>query len=208
MRSVLNQSFCDFELLIIDDGSTDASLSILKRLADLDLRILLRSRANAGLVNTLNELLSHSKGELIARMDADDLCAPHRFERQVTFLDENLSVVAVGSSVVFIDPESARLGEAMQHFSHDEIERELLRPGLGMVHPSVLARSDACKSIGGFRLEYKHAEDLDFFLRLAEVGKLANLHEPLLEYRVHESSVSHRFVVEQSRSAARAGDGR
>lgn len=204
VRSVLDQTFRNFEFLIIDDGSTDASLAILKRLAALDSRIFVTSRPNAGIVATRNELLFMSRGKLVALMDADDECAPERFAQQVNYLQENPQIVGLGTRVVFIDPEGSRLMEAMNHLVHEEIDAELLRPGLGMVNPSVMARADACKLIGGYRPEYEYAEDLDFFLRLAEFGKLANLPTPLLQYRLHSSSVSHRFVVEQSRSAARA----
>ena len=204
VRSVLGQTFCDFELLVIDDGSTDGSLPILKMMASLDPRIHLKSRSNQGLIATLNELISLSSCALLARMDADDVCRPRRFERQVQFLDSHPGVAAVGSKVLFIDPDGLPLMEAVNCFSHEQIDAELLKPGLGMVHPSVMVRADACAGIGGFRAQYRHAEDLDFFLRLAEFGQLANLAEIQLDYRVHPSSVSHRFFVEQAAAAARA----
>lgn len=204
VRSVLGQTFRDFELLVVDDGSTDSSPAILRRLAALDSRIHLTSRANVGLIATLNELLTQARGELVARMDADDLSHPERFSRQVLFLKEKPAVVAVGSRVVFIDADGLPLMEAVDHFSHGDIDAALLGGRLGIVHPSVMIRAAACKAVGGFQADYTHAEDLDFFLRLGEVGMLANVPEPMLEYRVHDSSVSHRFFVDQSRSADRA----
>ena len=204
VRSVLAQTFRDFELLIIDDGSTDGSLVLLERLAAFDPRIRLKSRSNEGLIATLNELLGDARGELLARMDADDVCRLTRFERQVRFLEVHPKVVAVGSRVLFIDSDGLPLSEGMNCFSHEQIDAELLKPGLGVVHPSVMIRAEACKVIGGFRADYRHAEDLDFFLRLAEVGHLANMAEPQLDYRVHPTSVSHRFFVEQAASAERA----
>jgi glycosyltransferase involved in cell wall biosynthesis len=204
VRSVLSQTFRDFELLIIDDGSSDASLSILERLASADARIRLTTRPNKGLVATLNELLAGARAPWLARMDADDLCRPTRFERQLQFLEANPSVVAVGSRVLFIDSEGLPLMEAMDRYTHEQIDAELLRPGLAIVHPSAMISAAACRAIGGFSDQYRHAEDLDFFLRLGEVGALANLDEPLLDYRIHGASVSHRFVDEQAQSARRA----
>lgn len=206
VKSVLSQTFRDFELLIVDDGSTDESLPILERLAATDSRIRLTTRPNKGLVSTLNELLAAARGPWLARMDADDLCRPTRFARQLQFLAEHPAVVGVGSRVLFIDSEGLPLMEAMDRYTHEQIDAELLRPGLAIVHPSAMISAGACKAIGGFSDQYRHAEDLDFFLRLGEIGPLANLSEPLLDYRIHGSSVSHLFVIEQSQSARHAID--
>lgn len=206
VRSVLSQTFRDFELLIIDDGSTDASPSILRRLAAIDSRIRLSSRPNAGLVATLNELLAAASGDLIARMDADDLCRPERFERQCAFLDANPACVALGSRSLFIDPEGWPIFEFMDRFSHDEIEAGLFKPEIAMLHPTVMLRRGAVCALGGYRADFPHVEDLDLFLRLGEVGRLANLPDVLLEYRVHLSSVSHQHTVAQSQAALRAVD--
>src|SRR5450755_1260164 len=94
--------------------------------------------------------------------------------------------------------------EVMHHYSHEEIERALMTPELGIIHPSVMMRADACRAIGGYRAEYPHAEDLDFFLRLGEVGRLENIAEPLLQYRTHSSSVSAQHMETQWRSAKNA----
>jgi glycosyltransferase involved in cell wall biosynthesis len=203
-QSILSQTFDDFELIVIDDGSTDGSSRVLEKLQARDARIRLSSRPNRGLVATLNEMIAMARGELLARMDADDIAYPNRFARQVEFLDAHPEVVAVGSRALFIDAEGLPLMEAMDHFSHEQIERALMTPQLGMVHPSVMIRSPACRAVGGYRAEYKHAEDLDFFLRLSELGRLANIPEPLLQYRTYPSSVSARHMEEQWQSARRA----
>lgn len=206
VRSVLGQTFRDFELLIIDDGSTDASLSILRRLAAIDSRIRLSSRPNAGIVATLNELLAAASGDLIARMDADDLCRPERFERQCAYLDANPACVALGSRFLFIDSEGWPIFEFMDRFSHDEIEAGLFKPEIAMLHPTVMLRRGAVCALGGYRADFPHVEDLDLFLRLAEVGRLANLPDVLLEYRMHLSNVSHQHTIAQSQAALRAVD--
>lgn len=204
VRSILAQTFTDFEFLIIDDGSTDASPRILSDLARSDARVRLGIRANRGNIATLNELIDMARGEYFARMDHDDIALSQRFARQVEFLDAHPEVVAAGSRALFIDDEGLPLMEVMNHYSHEQIERALMKPELGIIHPSVMMRADACRAIGGYRAEYPHAEDLDFFLRLGEVGRLQNIAEPLLQYRTHASSVSFRYREAQSRSARKA----
>jgi glycosyltransferase involved in cell wall biosynthesis len=203
-ESVLGQTFGDFEFLALDDGSTDRSLELLRRCAGRDARMRVISGPNRGLVGALNELLAQARGEYVARMDADDVSRPRRFERQVDFLREHPECVAVGSRALFIDPEGLPLYEDVDHYSHEQIERALLRPMVGILHPSVVMRRAAVERVGGYRSDYLHVEDLDLFLRLAEVGQLANLPEVLLEYRVHAASVSHSHTLEQHLSGLRA----
>ena len=204
VRSILAQTYTDFELLVIDDGSTDASPRILADLARGDARMCLKSRPNRGNIATLNELIDMAQGEYFARMDHDDIAVPQRFARQVEFLDSHSEVVAVGSRALFIDDEGLPLMVAMHHYSHEQIERALMTPELGVIHPSVMMRARACRAIGGYRAEYLHAEDLDFFLRMGEVGRLQNIAEPLLQYRTHASSVSFRYKETQWSSAKKA----
>lgn len=198
VESVLTQTYGDFELIIIDDGSTDSSLEILQRLAARDNRIRLSSRENRGIVLTLSEMLAQAQGDLIARMDADDICRPHRLERQKAYLDAHPECVALGSRSLFIDPEGLPIFEFMEYFSHEDIDRALMMPIIGILHPTLMARRSAIEAVGGYRSGYPHVEDLDLFLRLAEIGRLANLPEVLLHYRNHLSSVSHRNAVAQS----------
>jgi glycosyltransferase involved in cell wall biosynthesis len=203
-RSILAQTFTDFELIVIDDGSSDDSPRILQEIARDDPRVRLTGRANQGLVATLNEMIATARGEYFARMDGDDIAFPQRFSRQVEFLDAHPEVVAAGSRALFIDAEGLPLMEVMHHYSHEEIERALMTPELGVIHPSVMMRANACRAIGGYHADYPHAEDLDFFLRLGELGRLENLAEPLLQYRTHPSSVSARNIEAQWQSAKKA----
>ena len=204
VRSILAQTFTDFELIVIDDGSSDASPRILANIARGDARVRLRVRPNRGNIATLNESIDMAQGEYFARMDHDDIAFPQRFARQVEFLDAHPEVVAAGSRALFIDDEGLPLMEVMHHYSHEQIERALMTPELGIIHPSVMMRAWACRAIGGYRAEYLHAEDLDFFLRMSEVGRLENIAEPLLQYRTHASSVSARYMETQWRSARKA----
>ncbi len=121
IECVRRQTFKNFELIIIDDGSVDNSLNIIEYFAARDSRIQFRSRANTGIVGALNEALQMANGEFIARMDADDLCDVTRLEKQLTFLRANPTVVALGTGVLYTDPQGRSLFAAKPHISHDEI---------------------------------------------------------------------------------------
>lgn len=198
-ESILAQTFRDFELLIIDDGSTDDSLSILKSLADKDSRIRLVSRPNTGLARALNEAIDLAKGEFLARMDADDIAMPDRFEKQIAYLRSHPNCVAVGSRAMNIDPYGMTLLPRDVKLTHEEIDAELMQgKGGAMIHPSVMMRRDAVIAAGKYRHEYNTLEDLDLFLRLAERGELANLADTLLNYRQHLQSIVRTKQDEQN----------
>lgn len=198
IESVLSQSFTDFELLVIDDGSTDGSSEVLERYRSSDPRVRLVRRANKGLVATLNEMVAMSRGSLLARMDADDVCLPDRLLHQVAFMEGSPETVALGSRATLMDPEGLLIADFIDHTSHEQIDRALLKPEIGILHPTVMMRRDAVDRVGGYRGSYPHVEDLDLFLRLAEVGRLANLAQALLHYRVHPNSVSHLHAEAQA----------
>lgn len=192
LDSMLNQTFRDYELILLDDGSTDGSGEMLREYARRDRRIRLIQRGNKGLVATLNEGLALAQGEFIGRMDADDVAFSERFARQIAYLQEHSECVAVGSQVLFIDARSRPIGpRANLLVDHAAIDQALLAGQWPLVHPTLLMRRTAVQKIGGYR-DYLTWEDHDLFLRLAEVGKLANLPEVLLKYRLHLGSVVHQ----------------
>ena len=200
VESILCQTFGDFEFIIIDDGSTDDSGGILEDFAVKDRRIRLVRRANTGYAVALNEGLGMARGEFVARMDSDDVSRPERFARQVEFLRAKPEVVAVGGQVVVIDPD----GDAMWPMDHCPTGHEAIDAdhinGVGgrIMHPAAMFRRYSLERVGGYRTEFEPAEDLDLFLRLAEVGRLANVESIVLEYRVHLRSVSLTRAREQT----------
>lgn len=199
LDSIVNQTFTNFEFIIIDDGSTDDTLSILREYEARDPRFRIISRPNTGLTKALNEALSHARGEFIARMDGDDVALPERFEKQIAYLRDHPDCVLLGSRVELIDPFSLRiaLGDYMK-LTHEEIDAMLLQgKGGSVVHPACIMRRDAVEKVGRYKEEYNNSEDLDLFLRLAEVGKVANLPDVLLKYRRHLESVSHQKYENQ-----------
>jgi glycosyltransferase involved in cell wall biosynthesis len=205
IESILNQDFADFELLIINDGSTDGSLEILREYAEQDRRIRLTSRPNVGLAGSRNELLDAARSDLVACMDADDISLPDRLQKQVKYLRKHPDCVLVGSRVMIIDPDGQPLQVMGQHLEHEAIDRALMN-GEGQIiyNPSVMFRKQVAQQVGAYRQEFDWAEDLDLILRMAEVGRLANLPEPLLKYREHLGKTGHVHVQRQSTGARNA----
>ncbi|MCL6433138.1 MAG: glycosyltransferase [Leptolyngbyaceae cyanobacterium HOT.MB2.61] len=205
IKSILAQSFQDFEFIITDDGSTDASLSILKRYAEQDSRIHLISRENRGIACTRNEMLLQARGEFVAVMDADDIALPDRLTRQVMFLRQNPDVVCVGSSYQLIDEEGRLLLTCFQMAQNDATIQKQLLAGFGSIHqPTVMFRRVPAIAVGGYNETMPVCEDLDLWMRLGEVGKLANLPQPLVQYRLHPNSVSEKnptLEMEKAREA-------
>lgn len=189
VESILAQTYRDFEFLIINDGSTDGSLAILERYAARDARIRLISRPNTGLVGALNEGLSLAQGHLIARMDADDVALPRRFELQVDFLDHHPEVVCLGGAIQMIDEKGRYLTQIHPPQTNEDIQERALTGHTPMTHPTVMMRNECVAAVGGYRPETYPAEDLDLFLRLGERGQLASLPEAVLKYREHANSI-------------------
>lgn len=199
VESILNQSLHDFEFIIVDDGSTDGSPSILDTYALRDERIRVHHQANAGIVAALNTGIALSKADWIARMDADDIALARRLETQLHAVVQRPRCVALGSRVLLIDPEGRPIAPFSLLTSHAEIDAAHLANcgGAAICHPSVLLHRDTVLRIGGYRQEMITAEDLDLFLRLAEVGEIENLPDCLLQYRLHPASIGHARRAEQ-----------
>jgi len=206
--SILKQTCSDFELLVIDDGSTDDSLQIAQNSVGTDPRARIRSRSNKGLVATCNEAISEARGKYIFRMDQDDVSHPERFARQVAFMEADSRCVALGTRVMLADESMMPIIESFKAVTHAEIDAENLRGrGSAMCHPTAAIRRDALLDIGGYRAEFEWAEDLDLFLRLAEVGQLANLPTVLLTYRQHLTSVGYsKRALQRTRAAMAVSD--
>jgi glycosyltransferase involved in cell wall biosynthesis len=195
LESILAQTLGDFELIAIDDGSKDGSFGILKTFARRDSRLRVSSRPNEGIVKTLNEALGMSRGQFVARMDADDVSLPDRFERQVGYFKANPHCVALGSRVLMVDREGETLCEWGTLQTHEEIDDAHMNcGGPAIIHPAAMFRREAMIAIGGYTDGRAPLEDLDLFLRLAEIGRLANLPEALTKWRQHpQSTCATRF---------------
>lgn len=204
VESILTQTLQDFEFLIFDDGSSDGSVTILQEYANQDKRIQLFVKPHKGYVPWLNEGIRIARGELIARMDADDISLPQRFVRQKQYLCRHPDCVAVGCDTLMIDPDGDPLGKVIHDVEHEAIEAELLSGGLGVItHPACMVRRSGLLAVGGYREEFESLEDFDLWLRLAELGNLANIPEVLFRYRVHYTNVIFTQIERQRQHADR-----
>jgi glycosyltransferase involved in cell wall biosynthesis len=173
----------EFELIIIDDCSTDNSASIISQYADKDSRIIpIFHEVNIGLAKTLNEGLNLAKSDFVARMDQDDQSLPHRLRIQLDYMLRNPEFAVVGSYVYHMGAkqEFDRLVELPS--DAEQIKQTLLQYNC-MYHPSVMIRRNKILEFGGYKAEFKNAEDYDLWLRVSKLYPLANISEPLLRYR-------------------------
>jgi glycosyltransferase involved in cell wall biosynthesis len=188
LASITSQSFQDFELVVLDDGSTDGSTQLLRNFANKEQRMRLIVRENRGLIATRNELLGAAKGKLIAWMDSDDISLPNRLSLQVSAFDADPELVCLGGSAQCVDPHGQNLNIERYPLTHGDILIDQQKGG-AMRFPTTMMRRDFARQVGGFREPFKIGEDFDLLLRLSEVGKMANLPMVLYLYRQHLGSV-------------------
>lgn len=189
IESIVSQTFTDWELIIIDDGSTDDSKLIIKRYAQSDKRIrYYKNEQNMGVIRTLNKGINLSTGKYIARMDADDISLPTRFDTQYRFLENNADVAMCGTYALLIDEKGNETGR-ITYLESDEYLRINLLFSPSFIHPSMMIRTDVLKK-NLYDESYKHAEDYELWCRIASNHKVANLPSFLLKYRWHTTNVS------------------
>lgn len=183
VMSILNQTYENFELLIIDDCSTDSTLSILKSINDERI-VLIEKEKNTGYTDSLNYGISIAKGKYIARMDGDDISLPERFQMQFDFLENNPEVLICGTAIQIIGKDTIE-----RHPSkHEDLQIKLCFSSI-FHHPTVMIRTDVLKQ-NLYNKEFEPAEDYELWTRLAFIGKTANLENVLLYYRIHSSQTS------------------
>lgn len=190
IQSILNQTFTDFELIIVNDGSKDQSLDIINQFATNDRRIVVIDKPNTGLADSLNQGIKQAKGDWIARIDADDLCAPNRLQRQYEFAKTDSALVLIGSGLLQID-ETGCPGKLYRYpASHKAIVCRLTTVRPLFAHSSAFYRTDVVKRLGGYRPRIKRGQDWDLWLRLSETGKIACIGEPLVKIRIHAGQIT------------------
>lgn len=187
--SVLAQTFTDFEFIIVDDGSTDDSVNIIRSYSDERIR-LLKLEQNCGISVALNQGLSVAVGEFIARMDSDDICDPKRFAAQVQFLDDHPSIDIVGCSLEIIDPHSQPTGEIWEYFHSALGLRWRTFFDIPVAHPAVMMRRWIVDTGVRYTNDHKQAEDFGLWSALNLKVHFSNIQRVLLKYRIHRLSVS------------------
>lgn len=199
VESIRDQTFSDFEFLIVDDGSVDGTAGILDFQASRDSRVRLLRQENRGLIAALNRGVSEARGRYIARMDADDVAMPDRLAKQVAYLDERPSVGVLGGAVLRIDSEGREFG-VVPSITDSQAILSFLDDNSPIAHPTAMIRRELMDAIGAYRPAFLHAEDYDLWLRISERAEIANLSDVLLRYRVHSGNISRKYLYEKSTS--------
>lgn len=197
LQSVLQQSWKNFELIIVDDASSDKSASIVKEYNDPRI-VFVQNEKNEGIVHSLNKGLALSKGEYIARIDADDMMHETRIQKQVLYLEKNPDTVMAGSWHYIMD-QSGKISGIKEYPTNDKEIKLLMYFFNPFSHPSVMIRADVLKSFG-YTDEYKYCEDYELWLKIAAQYTIANIPECLTYYRVHKENIDHRYLKAQKQT--------
>lgn len=189
IKSVLNQTFLDYELIIINDGSTDCSEEIVFEFTDSRIKYI-KNEVNLKLIETLNLGFFIARGKYICRLDADDIMVPNRLEKQFHFLESNPNYILVGSFVKIIKEDTVTSEIIGYKKNHDDLKFEMCFHN-PIIHPSVMLRVNPhLKNLVLFNKKFIHAEDYELWSRLIHYGMFYNLEEPLTYYRVHKDQIS------------------
>jgi glycosyltransferase involved in cell wall biosynthesis len=185
IESILNQTFTDFEFIIVNDGSTDNSLEIIQSYDDKRIKII-NNEKNIGLTKSLNKAIKQARGEYIARQDADDISLPNRFEEQLKYFEEHPEVALLGTSVYLIDENGKILGKHIV----------LAKPGIKDLfngnqfnHGSVMFKKDVADDSGGYNELFRYVQDYELWLRIAKYYEVRNLTQILYKLRSHDENV-------------------
>jgi glycosyltransferase involved in cell wall biosynthesis len=188
--SILQQTYSNFEFLIIDDGSEDTTYDVLEIFAKKDHRIKIFKKSNTGLADSLNVGLYQARGKWIARMDADDISELNRLEKQVAYAQNHTGVVYVGSDLRLIDSDGNFSTSYQYPINHNSLLNNLLISKPFPPHSSAFYLCALARNLGGYRRKILRAEDWDLWLRLSEKGLLSSIPEPLVRIRKHPDQIS------------------
>lgn len=194
IESILSQTFKNFELIIINDCSTDKTLAIIKSFSKKDFRIrIINNEKRLNIARTLNKGISLAKSNIIARMDADDIAFSRRLERQYKTIDSSKNISVIGSDIVIMDANGSEIGIRNYPHQSKKLKKCLFRYS-PFAHPVVMFKKDMFEEVGGYNPKYSPTEDLDLWFRLGSNHEFKSIPEPLLKYRIYEKSSSHKAI--------------
>lgn len=182
VKSILNESYKNFEFIIVNDKSTDSTLKYLESLKDKRV-IIINNPKNLGLARSLNKALKAAKGAYIARMDADDISLPNRLETQIRYLEDNPQVALCGCWAELIDEKGNKIGAKRYPIKPEKIKSTLLHYSC-IIHPTFFARREFYKELKGYDPKFDFAEDYELLMRARNKFQMANINKKLLKWRL------------------------
>ena len=201
--SILQQTFKDFEFLIVDDGSTDNSAEVLRAYQSKDPRVRIIEQKSQGLTIALNNGCQEAAGEFIARQDVGDVSLPNRLEIQLRAFDDP-RVHAVGVAANRIGPSGENLGTLVRDLSPEQVTKALHDHGTGLMHAAAVFRAASFREIGAYRPQFKFAQDTDLWYRLSRLGLIAELPDVLFNVLIEAKGISGLQTERQIKLAALA----
>ena len=194
IESVLSQTFKKFELIVINDASTDNTLGIIKSFSKKDPRVkIINNDTRLNIADSLNKGINIAQSNIIARMDSDDISLPNRLELQYKLINSSKNIAVVGSDIVIINSVGNEIGLRKYPESSGELKNCLFKYS-PFAHPVVMFRKDVFEEVGGYNPKYSPTEDLDLWFRLGRKHQFKSIRQTLLKYRVHERSSSHSMI--------------
>jgi glycosyltransferase involved in cell wall biosynthesis len=194
IESIINQTYLCWEFIIVDDCSTDGTIEIITSYCEKDSRIkVYKNNRNIGLAESLNKAINYASGIYIARMDADDISLPNRFDEQVKTLDSNSKLMVVGTAAYYIERNNIK----KKLVRMPEYHRDLLRLIFKMspfIHPSVMMRREFVSLTNGYNAQLRRAQDYDLWLRGRFIGEYYNIQEPLILYSYQNKKMFKGFI--------------
>ena len=184
IESILNQTFTDFEFIIVNDGSTDDTLEIIQSYNDERIKII-NNEQNIGLTKSLNKALKQAKGKYIARQDADDVSLPNRFEEQIKYLEEHSEIAVLGTSKYVINKDGKILRKVIALSDPGKI----LFNDNAFTHGSVMLKKAVVDKLGYYNELFRYSQDYELWLRIVKHYKVSNLTQPLYKLRSHEENI-------------------
>lgn len=196
IESILKQTFNNFELIIINDASTDKTLDTIKTYSKKDSRIkIVDSKERLNIARALNQGITLAKSDIIARMDADDIAFSHRLKLQYTVINASHNIAVVGANVVIIDEAGNEISTRSYPVSSRKLKACLFRYS-PFAHPVVMFKKRMFREVGGYNPAFSPTEDLDLWFRLGRRYEFVSIPEPLLKYRLFKASSSHKALKE------------